>query len=212
MRETLALGLRDVGYVVDVSADGEEGLWRADAAIYDVVILDLGLPKLDGMSVLAQLRQAGNVTPVLVLSARDALDDRVNGLRAGADDYITKPFAFEELEARLEALTRRAHGAGGNILRVGEMMINLAEKSVKIDGTPVILNRREYALLELLTLNVGTVVSRSEIEAKIYDDYVEPSSNVVDAAMSILRKAIDRPGCASRIETRRGHGYRLLPS
>ncbi|PJI84351.1 two-component system response regulator PhoP [Yoonia maricola] len=209
LRESLALGLRGAGYLVDVSADGEDALWRAEAAIYDVVVLDLGLPKRDGLSVLAEMRAQGIATPVLILTARDGVDDRVKGLRSGADDYLVKPFAFDELLARLEALTRRSNGIAKNVLHIDGLMINLADKTVTINDVPVALVRREYALLELLCLKAGTVVSRADIEAKIYDEHVEPNSNVVDAAVSILRKAIDPPDGPSRIETKRGQGYRL---
>lgn len=209
LRDSLALGLRHAGYLVDTSKDGEDGSWRTEESAYDVVILDLGLPKIDGMQVLTRMRAAGNVTPVLVLTARDSVDDRVKGLRAGADDYLVKPFAFDELQARLESLTRRANGAGSNRLGVNGLTLNLETRTVDINDVPVTLSRREFALLELLALKVGKVVSRSDIEAKIYDEHVAPNSNVVDAAMSILRKAIDQPGAPSRIETVRGQGYRL---
>lgn len=209
LRESLARGLRGTGYVVDVSADGEDGLWRAEEEAYDVIVLDLGLPKIGGMDILTTLRRKGNATPVLILTARDTVDDRVRGLRSGADDYLIKPFAFDELQARLESLTRRAHGQPDNRLEIGGLTLDLAQRTVFADGQPVHLSRREYALLELLALKADTVVSRADIEARIYDEHVEPTSNVVDSAMSILRKAIDPAAGPSRIETRRGQGYRL---
>ncbi len=212
LRESLSLGLRQAGYLVDASPDGEDGFWRTEEDVYDAIVLDLGLPKLDGMHILARMRDAGNQTPVLVLTARDSIDDRVTGLRAGADDYLVKPFAFDELQARLEALTRRSNGVASNIVQIDGLAINLSARHVQIDDRPVHLSRREYALLELLALKAGTVVGRSDIEANIYDEHVEPSSNVIDAAVSILRKAIDKPGHASRIETVRGQGYRLRQS
>ena len=161
------------------------------------------------MDVLVALREAGNITPVLILTARDGVDDRVRGLRSGADDYLIKPFAFDELQARLESLTRRANGRSDNCLVIGGLTVDLARRSVAAEGEPVDLSRREYALLELLALKADTVVSRTDIEAKIYDEHVEPMSNVIDSAISILRKAIDPPGGPSRIETLRGQGYRL---
>jgi len=209
LRESLTQGFRCEGYLVDESVDGEDGLWRAESGIYDAVILDLDLPKLTGMEVLVAMREKGNTTPVLILTARDSTEERVIGLRAGADDYLTKPFAFDELQARLESLVRRANGASANILEVSGLRIDLAGRTVHIDGEQIHLVRREYALLVLLALRAGMVVSRAEIEGKIYDELVEPTSNVVDAAVSILRKAIDPPQGPSRIETRRGQGYML---
>ncbi|MEP2783174.1 MAG: response regulator transcription factor [Pseudoruegeria sp.] len=212
LRESLSHGLRKTGYLVDASRDGEDGFWRTEQDIYDAIVLDLGLPKLDGMQILERMRAAGNQTPVLVLTARDTINDRVTGLRAGADDYLVKPFAFDELQARLEALLRRSNGVACNSVQVSGLTVNLTARSVTVDDAPITLSRREYALLELLALKVGTVVSRPDIEAKIYDEYVEPNSNVVDAAVSILRKAIDHSGETSRIETVRGQGYRLRQS
>lgn len=209
LRNSIALGLREAGYLVDTSPDGEDGLWRAGEDAHDAIVLDLGLPKLDGMQVLERMRAAGNQTPVLVLTARDTIDNRVTGLRAGADDYLVKPFAFDELQARLESLTRRSNGVASNSLNIDGLTINLAARTVHIADRAITLSRREYALLELLALKAGHVVTRSNIEAKIYDEHVEPNSNVVDAAISILRKAIDAPGNTSRIATVRGQGYRL---
>lgn len=209
LRTNITIGLRKQGYVVDESADGEDGLWQAETGGHDMVVLDLGLPKIDGMLVLDKLRQNGCTVPVLILTARDSIDARVAGLGAGADDYLVKPFAFEELVARTEALLRRSHGAATNILSVDTLLLDTAARKVTLDGAPVGLARREYALLEILMRNAGAVVSRTDIESRIYDDYVEPNSNVVDAAISILRKAIDKSGAPSRIETRRGEGYRL---
>lgn len=209
LRDSMADGLRRTGYVVETAADGEDGLWRAEARAHDVLILDLGLPKLDGMTLLQRLRATGDTAPVLVLTARDGIDDRVAGLQAGADDYLVKPFAFAELTARIAALLRRSYGASVNTITIGNLEIDTAARSARLDGQPLALARREYALLEVLALNAGAVVSRSEIESRIYDEHVEPNSNVVDAAVSILRKKLDPRGAKSRIETRRGEGYRL---
>ena len=205
----MAIGLRKQGHVVDESADGEDGLWRAEAGNHDLAVLDLGLPKMNGMVVLGRLRQNGITAPVLILTARHGVDARVAGLRAGADDYLVKPFAFQELVARIEALLRRSHGAATNVLCVDDLQLDTVTHEVRLDGALIKLARREYALLEILMRNAGAIVSRTVIEARIYDDSVEPNSNVVDAAISILRKAIDKSGTQSRIETRRREGYRL---
>jgi DNA-binding response OmpR family regulator len=209
IRRSLATGLRRSGYAVDLAADGEEGLWAATANDYDVIILDLMLPGLDGLSLLARLREAGKETHVLILTARDAVEDRVKGLRAGADDYLVKPFAFDELLARIEALVRRRHGVKRPRIAVGPLEIDTAARAVSRDGKPVSLGPREYALLEYLAAHRGQVVTRSEIEAHIYDDRSEPMSNVVDSAICALRRRIDVPGKPSLIVTRRGMGYIL---
>ncbi len=209
LRTNMAIGLRKQGHVVTEAADGEDGLWRAEAGDHDLLVLDLGLPKINGMVVLDKLRQGDMTTPVLILTARDGVDARVAGLRAGADDYLVKPFAFQELLARIEALMRRSHGSATNVLRTDDLELDTAAREVTLDGTAIKLARREYALLEILMRNAGAVVSRTDIETRIYDDSVEPNSNVVDAAVSILRRAIDKTGRPSRIDTKRGEGYRL---
>ena len=205
----LGRGLRKVGYAVDVAGDGEEGLWFATGNAYDVILLDLMLPKLDGISVLQQLRAAGRDTHVLILTAKDTVPDRVHGLEQGADDYLVKPFAFEELLARVQALARRAYGIKSQQLTVGDLTIDMARRVVLRGAKDLALRPREYALLELLALRQGQVVSRTEIEQHLYDEQAEPMSNVVDSAMCILRKKIDRPGGPSLIQTRRGMGYAL---
>jgi DNA-binding response OmpR family regulator len=202
-------GLRQAGYAVDLAADGEEGLWLATENAYDVIILDIMLPKLDGMAVLQRLRAAGRDTHVLLLTAKDTIRDRVFGLGQGADDYLVKPFAFEELLARIQALARRAYGAKTADVIVGDLRVDLARRVALRGGVELALRPREFALLELLALRRGALVSRTEIEAHIYDEQADPLSNVVDAAICILRRAIDAPGEVSRIETRRGAGYLL---
>lgn len=205
----LGKGLRHAGYAVDVVGDGEEGLWSATENDYDVIILDLMLPKLDGISVLQQLRAGGHDTHVLILTAKDTVPDRVHGLQQGADDYLVKPFAFEELLARVQALVRRGYGIKSQQLTVGDLTIDMARRVVRRGAEDLELRPREYALLELLALRQGQLVSRTEIEQHIYDEQAEPMSNVVDSAMCILRKKIDRPGGPSLIQTRRGMGYAL---
>lgn len=206
---TLAMALRRSGYVVDTAADGEEGLWLAESQPYDTVILDLMLPKRDGLSVVAELRRRGRDVHVLLLTARDTVNDRVTGLRAGADDYLIKPFALEELLARVEALCRRTYGSKQGVLTVGTLQIDTIARAVRRGDQGIELTAREYSLLEYLARRRSHVVSRSEIEDHIYDGNVDPMSNVVDSAICSLRKKIGLAGHTPLIHTRRGLGYVL---
>lgn len=203
----VAKGLRQRGFAVDVAADGEEGLFLAESGDFDVIVLDLMLPKLDGLSVLRQLRSQHIETHVLILTAKDTVDDRVKGLGDGADDYLIKPFAFEELVARIQALLRRSHGIKTPCLTFGDLEINMSLRLATKAGNPLDLRPREYSLLEFLALRKDHVVARTDIERHIYDERVSPMSNVVDSAICSLRKAIDTPGYPSWIQTRRGMGY-----
>ncbi len=207
LQKSLSMGLRKEGFKVDATGDGSEGLWFAESFDYDVIILDLMLPGLDGLSILQKLRQKQRPASVMILSARDTVEDRVQGLESGADDYLVKPFAFEELLARVQALVRRRYGVKQDNLSVGSLQINLATRTVICGGEVVPLPPREYTLLEFLVLRRGTVVSRTEIEEHIYDERTEPMSNVVDAAISTLRKELGKIGEASLIKTRRKAGY-----
>lgn len=206
----LSEGLRKLGYDVQVTGDGREGLWYAQSHEFDAIILDLMLPGLDGLSILSRLRKAGKETSVLILTARDRVPDRVQGLRAGADDYLVKPFAFDELVARLEALGRRRYGMKDSTITVGGLAIDTAAKAVLRDNKPIELTAREYALLEFLAKRRGRVLSRGEIEAHICDENAEVTSNVVDAAVYSLRRKIDLPDKRSIIVTRRGMGYSMI--
>lgn len=198
------------GYAVDSAYDGEEGLWLATGNEYNVVILDLMLPKLDGISVLQQLRVSGRDTDVLILTAKDTVPDRVCGLEQGADGYLVKPFAFEELLARVQALVRRSDGARSNEIAGGDITIDMARRIALRGERDPELRPRDYALLELLALRRGELVSRTGIEQPIYDEPAEPGvSNVVDSGVCLLRKKIDRPGVPSLIQTKRGMGYQL---
>jgi DNA-binding response OmpR family regulator len=203
----LGKGLRQHGYAVDSALDGEEGLFLAGSGDYDVIVLDLMLPKMDGLAVLRELRARRCATHVLILTARDTVGDRVTGLVAGADDYLIKPFAFDELLARIQALLRRSYGTKTPTLCFGDLEIDLAHRTAKRAGVVLELRPREYALLEYLVLRRGEVVPRADIERHIYDERVEPSSNVVDSAICSLRKVLDAPGSPSPIATRRGMGY-----
>jgi len=212
LRRSLVAGLRSAGYAVDTEADGETGLWRAQEIPYDVILLDLMLPAVPGLEVLKQLRARGSKAHVLILTARDAVDDRVKGLRAGADDYLPKPFAFEELLARVEALCRRAYGRKEPRLEVADLVIDRAARTVTRGGTPVTLAPREFGLLEFLALRACEVVSRTAIEAHLYDDNADLMSNSVEAAVYALRRKIQPAGTAPLLHTRRGHGYVLAPA
>lgn len=207
LQRSVGTALRKTGYAVDLASDGEEGLWRALSHDYDVLVLDLMLPKRDGLSLLTELRRKGKMVHVLLLTARDTVLDRVQGLQAGADDYLVKPFALEELLARVQALGRRAYGTKQPRLLFGELEIDTVARSVRRSGQPVELTAREYLLLEYLARRRGEVVSRTDIEAHIYDEQVDPMSNVVDSAICSLRKKIGAPGEPALIHTRRGMGY-----
>jgi DNA-binding response OmpR family regulator len=210
LRETVAKVMRRSGYKVDESADGEEGLWKARENVYDAIILDIMLPGRDGLEVLEALRREKRNVPVLMLTARDAIEDRVQGLRQGADDYLCKPFALEELLARVEVLCRRGYGQRDPLIRVGDLEIDTVARRACRAGHQLDLTAREFALLELLALNPGAVLSRSRIEEHIYDELVSPMSNVVDSTVYALRKKLavaqDLP---SLIHTRRKQGYIL---
>jgi len=210
LQKSICLALRKSGYAVDAAGDGEEGLWHAQCNQYDAIILDLMLPKIDGLGVLQRLRAIGSETHVLILTARDGVDDRVLGLQMGADDYLVKPFAFEELLARLQALIRRSYRRKNPCITLGRVKIDTAQRSAYLGPSRLELTPREYSLLELLVLKSGEVVTRGEIERCLYDERVEPMSNVVDSAVCSLRRKIDQPNAASFIQTRRGMGYSFV--
>jgi DNA-binding response OmpR family regulator len=201
------MGLRGEGFKVDATGDGNEGLWFVESFDYDVVVLDLMLPGLDGLSILRRMRKKKRPASVLILSAKDTVEDRVEGLQTGADDYLVKPFAFEELLARIRSLIRRRYGIKQNIIAIGNLHIDTATRILRHGKRVIELPPREYALLEFLALRRGTVVSRTEIEEHIYDERVEPMSNVVDAAVSSLRKELAKAGEPTLIKTRRKAGY-----
>ncbi len=207
LRQSVEVALRKSGYAVDASASGDEGFWKADSGVYDVIVLDLMLPGMSGIDLLARLRERKHKTAVLILTARDTVDDRVAGLDAGADDYLVKPFAIDELIARVRALIRRANDVRESRLAFGDLAINTSARTVERGGKNVDVSPREYMLLEFFAMHAGECLSRSQIEAAIYDAEAEPMSNVVDAAVYALRKKIDLPGAPSLIQTRRGMGY-----
>src|SRR2546425_6566004 len=209
MLRALKQGLEEEGFAVDTAFDGEEGDYKARTANYDVIILDLMLPKKDGLALLKEWRRTGLNTHVLVLTARDALDDKVHGLDLGADDYLTKPFQLEELMARMRALIRRGHQVKDPILRVYDLEIDTAGHTVKRGGQTIHLTPREFALLQFLAFHRGKVVTRSMIWEHLYDEHDENTSNVVDVYMRYLRTKIDKGFTPALILTRWGEGYIL---
>lgn len=209
LREALRQGLEEAGFAVDSSPDGEEGLWYARSNEYDAIVLDLMLPRIDGLTILGRLRREGSAVPILILTARDTVADRVKGLDLGADDYLVKPFAFAELLARVRALVRRGYNNKDPVIRVGDLEIDTAGRTVRRSDQAVDLSAREYALLEFLAARAGQVVSRTAIWEHIYDFHSDPESNVVDVYIGHLRKKIEQPGRPKLIHTRRGQGYLL---
>ncbi|HUL06172.1 MAG TPA: response regulator transcription factor [Candidatus Acidoferrum sp.] len=199
--------LTGAGYAVDVAHDGEEGHFLGDTEPYDVVILDLGLPVLDGVSVLKQWRRAGRKMPVLILTARDRWSEKVAGFDAGADDYVTKPFQVEEVLARIRALIRRAAGHATGELECGGLAINSGSGRVTVDGSPVKLTAQEFRLLDYLMHHRGKIVSRTELTEHIYDQDFDRESNTIEVFVGRLRKKLG----ADYIHTVRGLGYRLAP-
>ena len=209
LRKSLVKGLTEAGFALDATGDGEEGLWYARTGAYDVIVLDLMLPKVDGLTILRELRAAGSASAVLILTARDTVEDRVRGLDLGADDYLTKPFAFEEFLARIRALVRRRYEAKSPAVRVGDLEVDTTARQVSRGGRAVELSPREYAILELLALRAGEVVTRTEIWEHVYDFNAEPNSNVIDVYVGHLRRRLEQGGAGRLIHTRRGLGYVL---
>jgi two-component system OmpR family response regulator len=209
MADVLRRGLGREGYAVDVAPDGTEAVWAATEVAYDGIVLDAMIPPPDGFAVCRQLREAGLGTPILMLTARDAVEDRVRGLDAGADDYLAKPFAFAELYARLRALLRRAPAERPLVLAAGDLRLDPATKVVTRGDVELALSAKELALLELLLRRAGEVLSRTEILEHVWDFAYEGTSNVVDVYVRYLRDKVDRPFGRQAIETVRGSGYRL---
>ncbi|HEX9453847.1 MAG TPA: response regulator transcription factor [Candidatus Binatia bacterium] len=203
-------GLRQAGFTVDLADNGESGLSMALASPYDAAVLDLMLPKLDGLSVIEQMRRQKVSTPVIILSAKRSVDDRIKGLQAGGDDYLTKPFSFAELLARVHALIRRAsHESEPTRLTVGDLALDLLTREVVRDGTMIDLQPREFALLEYLMRNSGRVVSKTMIIEQVWGYAFDPMTNVVDVLVSRLRNKVDREFETKLIHTYRGVGYAL---
>ena len=206
---SLAKGLRERAYAVDVATDGDAAVYQAAVNPYDAIVLDVMLPKRDGFAVSRELRRRGLTTPVLMLTARDAVRDRIEGLDTGADDYLTKPFEFGELLARLRALLRRGPALAPALLRVADLELDTHAQRATRAGRAVALTTREYALLEFLARNAGRVVGRAEISDHVWDDNYDPLSNLIESYINRLRKKLDAPGLPPLIHTRRGAGYYL---
>jgi two-component system copper resistance phosphate regulon response regulator CusR len=202
-------GLEEHRWAVDLTADGEEGERRASSEAYDLIVLDMRLPGKSGMDVLQSLRARGFERPVLVLTAQDAVDAKVTALRAGADDYVTKPFAFEELLARVEALARRPRSIASQILRVGDLVINQSTREVRRGDELIELTPKEYTVLEYLARHVGRVMSRTLITEYAWGYHFDPGTNIVDVVINHLRKKVDAKHARKMISTVRGVGYVL---
>ena len=209
LNATLKKRLEEQSYSVDACLDGQEALDYLDSAEYDVVLLDIIMPKKSGLEVLRALRKKGRQTPVLLLTAKDSIEDRVDGLDAGADDYLVKPFAFEELMARIRVMLRKKSGQSSNLLSVGDLTLDLGTHTVVRDGQPISLSSREFALLRYLVMNQGMILSRDQIEQHIWNYDYYGGSNVVDVYIRYLRKKLDQNFEPKLIHTVRGAGYVL---
>ena len=209
LRESLKAQLTDAGFTVDVAQDGAEGLFAGLEYPLDVAVIDLGLPRLSGLEVIRKVRAARKTYPILILTARDNWQDKVEGLQAGADDYLAKPFHFEELLARLQALLRRAGGWASAELKCGPVTLDTRAQTVSVESAPVELTTFEYRILEHLMLRAGEVISKAELTERLYDQDFERDSNVIEVLVGRLRRKLDPHDRLKPIETLRGRGYRF---
>jgi two-component system response regulator PhoP len=212
LRDMLKTRLTEAGFTVDVAGDGEEGLFAGLEYPLDVAVVDLGLPKVSGLEVIRRLRAGRKSYPILILTARDTWQDKVEGLQAGADDYVAKPFHFEEVLARLQALLRRAGGWASPELTCGPITLDTRAQTVKVSGAPVELTTFEYRILEHLMLRAGEVISKTELTERLYDEDFERDSNVIEVLIGRLRRKLDPQDQLKPIETLRGRGYRFALS
>ncbi len=211
LRRQLVERLREAGWVVDAAADGEEGLYFGREFPLDVAIVDLGLPRLSGIELIRRWREEGRTFPILILTARNRWQDKVDGLEAGADDYLVKPFHVEELLARLRALVRRSAGKSSPLLSYGPVTLDITAQKLTLDGAAVELTSHEYRMLELLMLRAGEVLSKTELTERLYEDNDSRDSNVIEVFIGRLRRKLDPDNRLNPIETVRGRGYRFNP-
>jgi two-component system response regulator PhoP len=209
LRDSLVQQLKDAGFTVDTATDGEEGLYQGKEFAFDLAIVDLGLPKLPGMEMIKRLRAAGKSFPILILTARDRWQDKVEGLQSGADDYVAKPFHFEELLARVQALLRRSGGWAQPVLRCGPIALDPRSQQVTVNDRAVELTSFEYKILEQLMLRAGEVLSKTEITESLYEQDFDRDSNTIEVFLGRLRRKLDPDNTIKPIETLRGRGYRF---
>lgn len=209
LRESLCRQLADAGFGVEQAADGREGLYFALEYPIDLAIVDLGLPEVSGLEVIREIRSKGKTFPVLILTARDRWQDKVDGLDAGADDYVVKPFQFEEISARVKALLRRSGGWASSVLSAGPVTLNTARQELKVADAEIELTSYEYRIIEHLMMRAGEVISKSELTDRLYDQDFERDSNVIEVFIGRLRKKMDPDNSLKPIETLRGRGYRF---
>jgi two-component system response regulator PhoP len=209
LRESLAAQLADAGYAVEQAADGREGLYFALEYPVDLAIIDLGLPEVSGLDIIREAREKGKTYPILILTARDRWQDKVDGLSAGADDYVVKPFHFEEVGARVHALLRRSGGWASSVMTAGPVVLDMGRQEVRVDDSPVELTSFEYKIIEYLMLRAGQVISKTELTERLYDQDFERDSNVIEVFIGRLRKKLDPENALKPIETLRGRGYRF---
>ncbi|MDH3758962.1 MAG: response regulator transcription factor [Gammaproteobacteria bacterium] len=209
LRESLVNQLGEAGYAVEQAADGREGLYFALEYPVDLAIIDLGLPEISGLDIIREARDKGKTYPILILTARDRWQDKVDGLSAGADDYVVKPFHFEEVGARVHALLRRSGGWASSMMTAGPVVLDMARQDVTVDGAPVELTSFEYKIIEYLMLRAGQVISKTELTERLYDQDFERDSNVIEVFIGRLRKKLDPANSLKPIETLRGRGYRF---
>lgn len=209
IRKSIAERLTEDGYTVDSSATGDEGLWYAENHDYDVILLDIMLPEVDGLTILRKLRARENQVPIIIMSARDAVDCRIEGLDMGADDYLVKPFSLDELMARVRTQIRKSYGKKNTPFTLDDLSVEFNAKRVYRGGREISLTKREYSILEYLAFRAGEVVTRMEIWNHVYDEYEDSSSNAVDVYVGYLRKKLNSGDLPNLIQTRRGVGYYL---
>ncbi len=209
LRESLAAKLEGSGFSVEQAADGKEGLYFAQEYPIDLAIIDLGLPEMSGLDIIRQVREQGKAYPILILTARDRWQDKVDGLSAGADDYVVKPFHFEEVSARVNALLRRSGGWASSILRADPVVLDMSRQEVVVGEQPIELTSFEYKIIEYLMVRAGQVISKTELTERLYDQDFERDSNVIEVFIGRLRKKLDPDNSLKPIETLRGRGYRF---